>query len=53
MYIRIVLVSHRPFLTSTYSFSSGVGYVMRPILLIMWTALKVLYCEIIIIIIII
>ena len=26
--------------TSKYSFSSGVGYVMLPILLIMWTAFK-------------
>ena len=25
---------------SKYSFSSGVGYVMRPILLIMWTAFQ-------------
>ena len=31
-----------PFFTSNYkySFSSGVGYVMRPILLIMWTAFQ-------------
>ena len=40
MYIRIVWVSYRPFLTSKYSFSSGVGYVTRPILLIMWTAFQ-------------
>ena len=34
------MVSYRTFSTSTYSFSSGVGYVMRPILLIMWTAFQ-------------
>ena len=28
------------FFTSKCSFSSGVGYVMRPILLIMWTAFQ-------------
>ena len=28
------------FFTSKYSFSSGVGYAMRPILLIMWTAFQ-------------
>ena len=31
---------YRTFSTSMYSFSSGVGYVMRPILLIMWTAFQ-------------
>ena len=31
---------HRPFFTSKYGFSSGVGYVMRPILLIMWRAFQ-------------
>ena len=36
MYIRIVLGFVPTFFTSKYSFSSGVGYVMRPILLIMW-----------------
>ena len=33
-------MSHRTFSTSKYSFSSGVGYVMRPILLIMWTTFQ-------------
>ena len=28
------------FFTSKYSFSSGVGYAMRPILLIMWAAFQ-------------
>ena len=40
MYIRIVLGFLPTFFTSKYSFSSGVGYVMRPILLIMWTAFQ-------------
>ena len=40
MYIWIVLGLHRPFFTSKYSFSSGVGYAMHPILLIMWTAFQ-------------
>ena len=43
MYIRIVLilVSYQTFSTSSkYSFSSGVGYVVCPILLIMWTAFQ-------------
>ena len=40
MYIRIVLGSVPNFFTSNGSFSSGVGYVMRPILLIMWTAFQ-------------
>ena len=40
MYIRIVLGFAPPFFTSKCSFSSGVGYVMRPILLIMWTAFQ-------------
>ena len=31
---------YRPFFTSRFSFSSGVGYAMRPILLIMWTAFQ-------------
>ena len=31
---------HRPFFTSKYGFSSGVVYVMRPILLIMWRAFQ-------------
>ena len=34
------MVSYRNFSTSTYSVSSGVGYIMRPILLIMWTAFQ-------------
>ena len=33
-------VSFRTFFTFKYSFSSGVGYVMRPLLLIMWTAFQ-------------
>ena len=33
-------VSNRNFFTSKYSFSSGVGYVMHPILLVMWTAFQ-------------
>ena len=33
-------VSYRPFFTSKYSFSSGVGYALRPILLIRWTAFQ-------------
>ena len=40
MYIRIVLGFVPTFFTSKYSFSSGVGYVMRPILLIIWTAFQ-------------
>jgi len=40
MYIRIVLGFVGPIFTSKYSFSSGVGYVMRPVLLIMWTAFQ-------------
>ena len=41
MYIRIVLgFAPTFFFTSKYSFSSGVGYFMRPILLIMWKALQ-------------
>ena len=40
MYIRIVLGFVPTFFTSKYSFSSVVGYVMRPILLIMWTAFQ-------------
>ena len=40
MYIRTVLGFAPTFFTSKYSFSSGVGYVMRPILLIMWTAFQ-------------
>ena len=40
MYIRIVLGFVPTFFTSKCSFSSGVGYVMRPILLIMWTAFQ-------------
>ena len=40
MYIRIVLGFVPTFFTSKYSFSSGVGYVMRPILLITWTAFQ-------------
>ena len=40
MYFRIVLGFVSTFLTSKYSFSSGVGYAMRPILLIMWTAFQ-------------
>ena len=36
LYIRIVLGFVPTFFTSKYSFSSGEGYVMRPILLIMW-----------------
>ena len=39
-YIRIVLGFVPTFFTSKYSFSSGVGYVMRPILLIMWIAFQ-------------
>ena len=39
MYFRIVLgFVSTFFFTSKYSFSSGVGYAVRPILLIMWTA---------------
>ena len=40
MYITIVLGFVPTFFTSKYSFSSGIGYVMRPILLIMWTAFQ-------------
>ena len=40
MYIRIVLGFVPTFFISKYSFSSGVGYVMRPMLLIMWTAFQ-------------
>ena len=40
MYFRIVLGFVSTFFTSKYSFSSGVGYAMRPILLIMWTAFQ-------------
>ena len=42
MSIRIVLgfVINDLFFTSKYSFSSDVGYVMHPILLIMWTAFQ-------------
>ena len=40
MYIRIVLGFVPTFFTSKYSFSSGVGYVVRPILLITWTAFQ-------------
>ena len=40
MYFRIVLGFVPTFFTSKYSFSSGVGYVMRPILLITWTAFQ-------------
>ena len=40
MYFRIVLGFVSAFFTSKYSFSSGVGYAMRPILLIMWTAFQ-------------
>ena len=40
MYIRIVLGFVPTFFTSKYSFSSGVGYVMRPILLITWTTFQ-------------
>ena len=40
MYIRVVLSFVPTFFTSKYSFSSGVGYVMRPILLIMLTAFQ-------------
>ena len=41
MYIRIVLgFAPTFFFTSKYSFLSGVGYVMRPMLLIMWTAFQ-------------
>ena len=40
MYIRIVLGFVPTFFTSKYSFLSGVGYVMRLILLIMWAAFQ-------------
>ena len=40
MNIRIVLGFVPPFFTSKYSFSTGVGHVMRAILIIMWTALQ-------------
>ena len=41
MYVRIALGFVLTFfLTSKYSFSSGVGYVIRPILLIMCTAFQ-------------
>ena len=40
MYIRIVLGFVPTFFYSKNSFLSGVGYVMRPILLIMWTAFQ-------------
>ena len=40
MYIRIGLGFAPSFFTSKYSFSSGVGYVMRLVLLIMWTAFQ-------------
>ena len=40
MYVRIVLGFVPTFFTSKYSFSSGVGYVMPPILLIMWAAFQ-------------
>ena len=40
MYIRIVLGFVPTFFTSKYSFLSGVGYVMRLILLIMWTTFQ-------------
>ena len=40
MYIRIVLGFVPTLFTSKYSFSSGVGYVIRPKLLIMWTAFQ-------------
>ena len=40
MYFRIVLGFVSTFFTSKYSFLSGVGYAMRPILLIMWTAFQ-------------
>ena len=40
MNIRIVLGFVPPFFTSKYSFSSGVGYVMRAILIILWTAFQ-------------
>ena len=41
MYFRIVLGFVSTFFTSKYSFSSGVGYAMRPKLLIMWTAFQI------------
>ena len=40
MYISIVLGLRPTFFTSKYSFLSDVGYVMHPILLIMWTAFQ-------------